>query len=82
MITMYFNDHPPPHVHARVGRLDRPGGYVARVAIDTGQVIAGSLPVAKSRRVSSWCNAHESVLLANWEAMQRDEPPPTIYPSK
>ena len=35
---MYWNDHPPPHVHAYYG------GFEALFAIETGTVIGGHLP--------------------------------------
>ncbi len=38
IIAMYFDDHPPPHFHARYGE------YEAQVAIATGEVINGDLP--------------------------------------
>jgi hypothetical protein len=44
-IRMYVKDHPPPHVHAIYGE------YEAFVAIDTGNVLQGSLPKGDSRLV-------------------------------
>jgi hypothetical protein len=38
VIAMHFNDHEPPHFHARYG------GKVARVAIGSLTVLSGSLP--------------------------------------
>ena len=38
VVQMYWNDHPPPHVHAYYG------GFEALFAIETGIVIGGHLP--------------------------------------
>jgi hypothetical protein len=45
VIEMYFADHPPPHFHARYG------GEVALIAIASGEVIRGSLPLNALRLV-------------------------------
>ncbi len=37
VVKLYFNDHPPPHVHVYVGR----GVQMARISIDTGDVTDG-----------------------------------------
>ena len=37
-IAMFYNDHAPPHFHARYGELE------IRVNIETGQVLSGSFP--------------------------------------
>jgi hypothetical protein len=38
VIAMYFDDHPPPHFHARYA------GAEAVFVIATGEMLAGSLP--------------------------------------
>ena len=38
VVTMYFEDHPPPHFHVRCG------DHRAIVAIDTLEILAGTLP--------------------------------------
>ena len=38
LIRMFFNDHPPPHFHARYGEFE------ATVDIGTLEVIEGQLP--------------------------------------
>lgn len=38
LIRMFFNDHPPPHFHARYGEFE------ATVAIETLEVMEGELP--------------------------------------
>lgn len=43
VVQMYYNDHPPPHERAYYQ------GFEALVAIDSGEVIAGTMPVRTSR---------------------------------
>jgi hypothetical protein len=38
---VYFGDHPPPHIHARMGRPRTKGVAEARFAIDSGELIDG-----------------------------------------
>ena len=44
MIQMFYNDHEPPHFHARYGRAK------AIVRLSDGEIIAGELP----RRLRGW----------------------------
>ena len=67
VVKMFFNDHPPPHVHVYAGRIVRSGVEAARVSIETGEVIAGQLASAKVGGVRSWCERHRTSLLADWE---------------
>jgi hypothetical protein len=38
VIAMFYNDHDPPHFHAKYGE------YEIRVAIETGEIMSGSFP--------------------------------------
>ena len=38
VIAIYFNDHPPPHFHARYGE------HKAKFDVATGTVLEGSMP--------------------------------------
>ena len=74
VIEMYFGDHPPPHFHARYGGED------AKIAIATGEMIAGSLPGRALRLVREWAREHRSELEANWERARKHERPESINP--
>ncbi|HEY1340756.1 MAG TPA: DUF4160 domain-containing protein [Bryobacteraceae bacterium] len=39
MIRMFFNDHPPPHFHARYGEFE------ATIEIATLNILEGTLPI-------------------------------------
>jgi hypothetical protein len=59
-IRMYHNDHEPPHFHAEYQ------GFEAFVAIATGEVLEGRLPIQAERLVRDWCLAHQEELARNW----------------
>ena len=59
-ITMYFDDHGPPHFHARAA------GHSAKVRIDTLEVLANDLPRRELRLVLAWAEMHAKELGENW----------------
>ena len=67
-IRMYLRDHPPPHFHAVYQE------HEAFVAIESGDVIEGSLPVVARRLVKEWTLAHRRELLDNWRKARASEP--------
>jgi hypothetical protein len=78
-VMLYFGDHPPPHLHVRVGRPGDPGVVEARILIDTGELIDGVLPAVKVGQVTKWCREHRTALRADWERAQRDQHPTGRY---
>ncbi|GAB6067992.1 DUF4160 domain-containing protein [Methylothermus subterraneus] len=60
IITMYYNDHAPPHFHARYGDQE------AAVAIDNGEILAGRLPPRVLGLIQEWREVHRHELLENW----------------
>lgn len=71
---MYYNDHPPPHFHARYG------GYKALVAIDSLTVLRGSLPPRVFGLVVEWALGHRAELLEDWHLARDEEPLKKIAP--
>jgi hypothetical protein len=63
VITMYFNDHHPPHFHVRYGE------YRATVSLDPIQLHQGELPSRVCGLVMEWGQAHRSELQQNWTRM-------------
>jgi hypothetical protein len=61
VIQMFWNDHAPPHFHARYGRAK------ALFRISDAEVIAGELPPTATSLVCRWALAHRSELEHNWE---------------
>ncbi len=60
VIAMYYNDHAPPHFHAKYG------DYEAVIAVATGEVIDGSLPPRVLGLVQEWREYHRADLSEDW----------------
>lgn len=74
VIAMYFDDHNPPHFHARYG------GDKASIRIEDLTVSEGRLPPRVLGMVVEWATVHREELSRNWELMQRDRSPKRIEP--
>ena len=74
VITMYHNDHAPPHFHVRYG------GQKALVEIGSLGVIAGSLSPRALGLVTEWAAQHRGELEENWRLAQGHQPLKKIQP--
>jgi hypothetical protein len=74
IITMYWNDHPPPHIHVRYG------SQRALIDIETLSIIAGSLSPRALGLVIEWAALHRAELLTNWERARARQPLQPIRP--
>lgn len=63
-----------PHFHAYY--QDEAGIF----AIDTIELIGGSLPQRQHRLVEAWAEIHQTELLAAWERLQTGQLPGRIEP--
>jgi hypothetical protein len=73
-VYLYFEDHPPPHIHVRYS------GHKASVAIATAELVEGNLPRRAHRLVAEWIETHREELYVCWDRATRAEPPGTIDP--
>jgi hypothetical protein len=73
VIAMYFNDHNPPHFHAKYS------GYEALYNF-SGDIIEGSLPNRASKLVADWIVLHKEELEDNWAKARAGEPLSPIEP--
>ena len=74
-MAMFFNDHDPPHFHARCAE------YRARVAIATGDPLDDELPARAVRLVKQWVELHRGEELEkDWALAQRLHPLEPIAP--
>ena len=73
-ITMYYDDHNPPHFHAEYA------GNKALVDIQDGYVIAGALPNRQLKYVLAWAEMHKDELMQNWELAKSAQPLNPITP--
>lgn len=67
-VSMYYRDHPPPHVHLEHG------GRRAQIEILGLEVIAGSLPPPVLRKARRWVRARRAALALNWLKAQQHLP--------
>lgn len=64
IVSMYYFDtqqHNLPHIHVKYQNFE--GIY----NIITNELIAGDLPIPKTRLVHAWIEIHKDELMANWE---------------
>jgi len=73
-ISMYFEDHQPPHFHARYG------GSHGVFEIASLSLLRGSLPGRPRGLVVEWASAHRDELLANWACARAKAPLLPISP--
>jgi len=73
VISMFLDDHSPPHFHAKYGQ------YEISVAILTG-VVEGDFPKRALRHVLEWYELHKDELMEDWELCRRSEMPNPIEP--
>jgi hypothetical protein len=71
---MNYNDHAPPHFHARYG------GDNAAVEIETLTVIAGGLPPRALGLVVEWAALHRAELLVNLQLARAEQVLRSIEP--
>jgi hypothetical protein len=74
VIAMYFDDHGPPHFHAR-----HTNGS-AKVRIDTLEVLDSTLARRQLRFVLAWAELHQLELLENWRLARAGETLQEIEP--
>lgn len=73
-ITMFYNDHNPPHFHAEYA------GFKALIDVLSGCVIRGSLPAKQMKLVLAWNELHRDELMQNWELARSEKPLNDVAP--
>lgn len=66
----------PPHFHAQYQN------YEAKIAIDSLQLLVGTLPKRALLHVLEWAFEHRVELLADWKKVMKHEEPDKIEPLK
>ncbi|MEM8884084.1 MAG: DUF4160 domain-containing protein [Planctomycetota bacterium] len=74
MIAMYYNDHAPPHFHAKYGE------HEATFLIQPHGLLEGTLPSRAARMVREWAALHEAELHMNWLRARAGSPLHPIPP--
>uniref|UniRef100_Q027Y8 DUF4160 domain-containing protein n=1 Tax=Solibacter usitatus (strain Ellin6076) TaxID=234267 RepID=Q027Y8_SOLUE len=75
---MYFNDHNPPHFHVLQKRDT--SETLAVYAIETLDLMCGSLPPGLRTSIEGWARSHTSDLMRNWARCRRGQLPFLIGP--
>ncbi|MFH0924104.1 MAG: DUF4160 domain-containing protein [bacterium] len=73
VITMYWDDHSPPHFHAKYGE------YEITVDIIDG-VVEGKFPKRALKQVLEWYELHKDELSEDWEHCRQQEELKAIKP--
>lgn len=60
LILMYYNDHAPPHFHARYAE------YEALIQISPLGILQGELPPRAFSLVMEWAQIHQDQLMEDW----------------
>ena len=65
VIYMYFNEHNPPHFHAKYN------DFRAEILIDSLAVKEGKLPARILGLVTEWAELHKEELMENWISLEK-----------
>jgi hypothetical protein len=74
LVTMYYNDHPPPHFHVRYGKKK------ALVSIENAAILEGAVPARVLGLAVEWATLHKAELEENWDRARRKLPLQPIEP--
>jgi hypothetical protein len=73
IIAIFYQDHVPPHFHAKYGEFE------ITVGIESG-VISGQFPRRALAHVLEWHALHKNELLDNWKLAEERKPLKQISP--
>ena len=74
VIRMFFDDHPPQHLHAYYGE------QAALVALQPIAVIESDLSTRALSMVLEWTALHQAELLENWDRLHSARPAVKVAP--
>jgi hypothetical protein len=74
VIAMLYNDHAPPHFHARYG------SERALIGIESLVVLEGRLSPRALGLVMEWASSHQAELLEDWNLARGHAPLKSIEP--
>lgn len=67
VVAMFFNDHDPPHFHARYGE------HKVIVSIESLELLVGSLPRRAEKLLLEWARMHQGELREDWRRARAQE---------
>jgi hypothetical protein len=71
---MFYDDHNPPHFHARYGKDG------VAIEISSLRVLEGLIPPRALGLVMEWASQRQKELLNNWNLARKNQPPKKIAP--
>jgi hypothetical protein len=74
IMTMYYNDHAPPHFHIRYGE------FKAIMAIQAPVIVEGYLSPRAAGLATEWATLHREELMENWALAESLQPLKKIRP--
>ncbi len=74
IILMYYNDHAPPHFHARYAE------HEALIRINPLGILQGHLPPKALSLVMEWAAIHQQELMKDWKLAEKLQKPEKIAP--
>jgi hypothetical protein len=77
IVYLYFMDnkqHNFPHIHVKYQ------DYEVIVTIPDGEVLEGSIPIAKMKLLQAWIELHKDELVADWQLAVSGQQPYKIEP--
>ena len=74
VILMYYDDHVPPHFHAKYGE------YRAQINIESLEIMEGELPRRALSLSIEWAVLHRNELRQNWQNARDGLPLQDIAP--
>jgi hypothetical protein len=74
VIAVFYDDHNPPHFHARYG------GKKVSIEIDTLKVLDGQISPRALGLVVEWASLHKEELRKDWNLAKSNQPPEKIEP--
>lgn len=74
LIYIYWNDHQPPHFHAKYGEFE------ILVNINTLEIIEGRFPNRARGLVLEWASEHRPELMEDWNLCKAKQHPNKIAP--
>lgn len=76
VITMYYNEHNPPHFHALYG------DFRAEIDIKTLKILNGDLPNRAKSLIKDRATEHRNELMEDWNLARQKEELKGIEPLK
>jgi hypothetical protein len=76
IILMYWDDHNPPHFHAKYGEFE------ILICITDLSIYSGYIPSRALGLVIEWASLHKEALMENWNNTSKNIPPQKIEPLK